>query len=236
MDLASNAEEATNAGNSATVQKSDTEEREDDNGEADAGQDNNTHKSSEGDMSDGENDEEVSRTPAAERKRKGGPLVSEDEAEVTPKKPSKKTPAKHAVSTPAAPAKSKRKQTYNFEELAKAEELTRQQELEVEKERLRYKRAKADIKLQREKNKHEFRTISLQAQKEVILEQMRAKAGMMGGIGMAAGPAGMGFAAGVGGMGFAAGDSGVELLPDPFQPQLRAFAGIDGQGDLDGAQ
>ncbi|KAI0753035.1 hypothetical protein C8Q80DRAFT_1267475 [Daedaleopsis nitida] len=74
-----------------------------------------------------------------------------------------------------------------FADVIKTEEATRQQEIELAKERLRYSskklQAKTQVKLLREKQKHEMRTLQLQARKDVMIAQLNVRASISQGSG-----------------------------------------------------
>ena len=124
-------------------------------------------------------DRDLEAAPGTQSKRKAS---SPPPAEHTVKH-AKKTPARASTSTSTpTPNRSKSKPLkggLDFESLAKAEEATRQHELDLAKEKVRYDlqkvRAKADIKMQHEKNAFELQRLELQFRQELLMEQMRLR-------------------------------------------------------------
>lgn len=151
--------------------------------EVDAGSE---HDHGKGDENGNDGSDSDDGTPRAGRKQKVQPKDSTPEPSTTAKSQSGKKTSAHpnmSAPAPAASAESrsskakKFKGALNLEELAKAKEVTKQQELELAKERLTYSatklKTKAEMKMQQQKHKFELRRLQLEQRKELALAQMR---------------------------------------------------------------
>lgn len=134
------------------------------------------------------------RSKVSGKKRKSHTDDCDVEASITSKKP--KTPARPNTSTPTAVPQSKNKKfkgALEFEELAKAEETTKQKELDVEKEKIRYStakmKAKMELKLQRDRLKFELHCRKLEQRKDLSLETLRMRQNTLSPFSMPASPA-----------------------------------------------
>ncbi|RDX44580.1 hypothetical protein OH76DRAFT_1487018 [Lentinus brumalis] len=145
-------------------------------GDGDSSEDSED-EDSEDDEADAEDEDEVVEVG---KKRKASTATTAESKKAPAE--SKKTPARPSTSAAATPVpKAKKlKGMLNFEELAKAEETTRQKELELRTEKVRYNsekvKADAKLKLQRDKQAYELRVLEFQARKELAIEQMRLNA------------------------------------------------------------
>lgn len=114
------------------------------------------------------------KTDGAHRKKK------------TPARPNKSAPAPAGVGgSERSKTKGKKfKGALDLEELAKAEETTKQQELELARDKIRYNttklKSKTELKMQREKMKFELRRLQMEQRKDLMLAQMRLKAAPSG--------------------------------------------------------
>ncbi|OJT11169.1 hypothetical protein TRAPUB_12326 [Trametes pubescens] len=104
----------------------------------------------------------------------------------TPARPNKSAPAPAGVGgSERSKTKGKKfKGALDLEELAKAEETTKQQELELARDKIRYNttklKSKTELKMQREKMKFELRRLQMEQRKDLMLAQMRLKAAPSG--------------------------------------------------------